>query len=101
MKTILLLTLTAAITLSRLLACASGPTDMIPPVSASGLRQGKKTMKAFGSEEELARYFRELAAKRRLMERQVAKSAATSDAAAPPPAATPMEAEAKAKNEES
>src|SRR6185369_29344 len=65
MKTFLLLTLTAAITTSGLLACTSATTDTIPPVGASGITPVKKTMKAFKSDQELASYFRELAEKRR------------------------------------
>jgi hypothetical protein len=98
MKTVLLLTLTAAMTISGLLACASGPTDTIPPVSASGLVQGKKTMKAFGSEQELARYFRELAEKRRRAG-SAGKAEASYDSVAP--MAAPLEAQAKAKDDES
>src|ERR1051325_4723423 len=99
MKTILLLTLTATITISGLLACTSGTTDTIPPVSASDLVKNKKTMKAFGSEQELARYLHELAAKRRLLERRELKGLATSDAAAA--VASPMETLKKAENEDS
>ena len=65
MKTLLLLTLTAAITTSGLLACTTTTTDTIPPVSASGITPVKKTMRAFKSEQELASFFRELAQKQR------------------------------------
>ena len=58
MKTFLILTL--AIVVSGLLACASAPTETIPPASAAGAKP-KKTMRPFGSEQELARYFRQLA----------------------------------------
>ena len=99
MKTILLLTLTAAITTSGLLACAPGTSVTIPQVSASGLIPVKKTMKAFSSEQELARYFRELAEKQRRARRGLAREMMTSDSVAP--AAAPMEAQEKSKNEES
>jgi hypothetical protein len=59
MKTFLILSLTAAITTSGLLACTAATTDTIPPVSASGITPVKKTMKAFKSEQELVSYFRE------------------------------------------
>ena len=64
MKTLLLITLAAAITTSGLLACSSGPPE-IPPASASNLIPVKKTMKPFKSEQELLRYFNELAEKQR------------------------------------
>src|SRR6185503_8410886 len=71
MKTLLLLALTAVITTSGLLACTDVTTDTIPPVSAANLLPVKKTMKAFGSEQELLRYFRELAQKSRRERRGV------------------------------
>ena len=63
MKILLLLALTAVITTSALLAYTFATTETIPPVSASALNPVKKTMKAFGSEEELLRYLREKAEK--------------------------------------
>ena len=62
MKTFFLLTLAAVITTFSLLGCTSITTEAIPPVLASPV---KKTMRAFKSEQELTRYFRELAAKQR------------------------------------
>ena len=70
MKILLLLALTAVITVSGLLACTLATTDPIPPVSAGDLLPVKKTMKAFGSEQELLRYFRELAQKSRQENRE-------------------------------
>src|ERR1051325_4895331 len=99
MKTFLLLTISAVITTSGLLACTAITTDTIPPVSAAGLIPGQRTMKAFGSEEEMARYFRELAEKQKQFTNRALKSEATSNAAAP--MATDTESEAKAKNDES
>ncbi len=64
MKTLLLLTLTAGLLISGLLACTTATTETIPPVATSVLPV-EKTMKAFGSEEELTRYLRELAEKQR------------------------------------
>ena len=61
MKTFLLLTLTAIFSTSGLLACTTAITETIPPVSQTGPIPVKKTMKAFGSEQELVRYFKELA----------------------------------------
>lgn len=74
MKTVLLLTLTAAISTSGLLACSSFTTETIPPVGASSVIPVQRTMKPFGSEEELARYFRDLAEKQKRREPGVAKS---------------------------
>ena len=70
MKTLLLLALTASITTSGLLACTAATTDTIPPVSASELIPVKKTMKAFGSEQELVQYLRKLRETARLREEQ-------------------------------
>ena len=97
MKALLLLALTAVITTSGLLACTDATTDTIPPVSAAGLLPVKKTMKAFGSEQELLRYFSELAQKSRRerggLAKSVANDAQTATAAAEPPAPGKAEAE--------
>lgn len=89
MKTLLLITLTATLTTSGLLACAAITTETIPPVAASGVTPVKKTMKAFGSEEELTRYFRELAEKyrRQIRHRAMMSADAVSKAATPAPEA--------------
>src|ERR1044072_4016479 len=87
MKTFLLLSLTAFITTSGLLACTAVTTDTIPPVAASGLIPAKRTMEAFKSEAELARYFRQLAEKQRRAERAKNLTYNMQDAA-PVPAAT-------------
>jgi hypothetical protein len=65
MKTLLLITITTIISIPGLLACTAVTTDTIPPVSASGLIPTKRTMEAFKSEDELVRYFRQLADKQR------------------------------------
>ena len=90
MKTFLILTL--ALVAAGLLACAAGPTETIPPVSAAPFPQSKKTMRAFGSEQELLRYLRELAEKQKRKVRRETLSQSMSDSAAsaaeaPPPAA--------------
>src|SRR6185295_6705161 len=74
MKTFLLLTLSAVLSTSGLLACTMATTETVPPVSASGLIPTTRTMKAFGSEEELARYFREWAENQKRLERRAAKN---------------------------
>jgi hypothetical protein len=61
MKTLLTLTLSTIVTTFGLLACTAATTAIIPPISPSGLVPVKKTMKAFSSDDELAKYFRELA----------------------------------------
>ena len=100
MKTFLLLTLSAVISTSGLLACTSFTTETIPPVAASGAIPVQRTMKPFGSEEELARYFRELAEKQKRRERAVAKSLeGDSTGNAAPMAAA--QSEEKAKDDES
>ena len=81
MKTLLLLALTATISTSALLACTLATTETIPPVAAAGLVPVKKTMKAFGSEQELARYLRELAEKYRREAREKQKAFAYDSAA--------------------
>ena len=97
MKTLLLLALTASITTSGLLACTAVTTETIPPVSAADLIPVKKTMKAFGSEQELVRYFRARAEKSR-REKVATKSVANDSAGPvtlaaepPPPNTTPGE----------
>ena len=100
MKTFLLLTLSAVISTASLLACTAATTETIPPVSASGLIPATRTMKAFSSEEELARYFRELAEKQKRLERSMQKSVAADSVGNAAPLAM-AESKAKAKDEES
>jgi hypothetical protein len=99
MKTLLLLALTAVITTSGLVACTDVTTDTIPPVSAANLLPVKKTMKAFGSEQELLRYFRELAQKSRRETRGVENFMNSDSAAAPFTAGKEPSAPAKAEEE--
>ena len=100
MKSFLFLPLAvAAIVTSSLVAYMAGPTETIPPVSPSTL-QATKTMRAFDSEQELRRYFRELAQKQKKnMRRAAGLSAGAADAnSAPAPLA---KAEAGKDKEES
>jgi len=92
MKTLLLLTLTAFITTSGLLACTAVTTDTIPPVAASGLVPPKKTMEAFKSEAELFRYFRELAEKQRREQRVTYDALVNTQNAGPAPSVAKAEA---------
>ncbi len=84
MRYFLLLTLATVITTSGLLACAVGPTETIPPVSAADLVPSKRTMRAFKSEQELANYFRELAEKYKREARRAQKSMGADNAAPAP-----------------
>ena len=99
MKTFLLLTLSAVLSTSGLLACTMATTDTIPPVSASGLIPATRTMKAFGSEEELARYFREWAESQKRRERGMQKSMEADSVGNAAPVAT-TESLAKAKSDD-
>jgi hypothetical protein len=92
MKTLLLLSLTAFITTSGLLACTAVTTDTIPPVAASGLVPPKKTMDAFKSEAELVRYFRELAEKQRREQRVTYDALVNTQNAGPAPSVAKAEA---------
>ena len=92
MKTLLLLSLTAFITTSGLLACSAVTTDTIPPVAASGIFPPKKTMEAFKSEAELVRYFRELAEKQRREQRVTYDALVNTQNAGPAPSVAKAEA---------
>ena len=96
MKTLFLLTITAVITTSALLACTTATTDTIPPVAAAGLTPTKKTMEAFKSEEELVRYLKQLGEKQRR-----AGGIYHYDSMAAPPAPAATVAKEAAKTEES
>ena len=89
MKAFLFLPLAiAVIALSSLLALVAAPTETIPPVSTANILQTKKTMRAFESERELRRFFRELAEKQKRLARREAKQALSvgaADNAAPAP----------------
>jgi Beta propeller domain len=90
MKTFLLLTLFAIVSTSGLLACTVATTETIPPLSQNTPIPVKKTMKAFASEQELVRYFKDLAEKYKREARARYKyDGALSDAA---PAAEPAQA---------
>src|SRR2546426_5708501 len=82
MKTYFLFVITTAFLIaisvgSILVSCAAGPPSNIPPTDANGRTPAKKTMQVFRSEQELAKYFRELAEKLKLeRQRMVAETAA-------------------------
>ena len=80
MKNFFLLTLTAVLITSGLLACTETTTDTIPPVLASDFTPTKRTMEAFKSEAELVLYLRQLAEKQRRRVEKEAKAEATNAA---------------------
>lgn len=82
MKTLLLLTLTAILSTSILLACTAATTDTIPPISHTAPIPVKKTMKAFASEQEMVRYFKELAEKYKRENKAMAGNVAYDEAPA-------------------
>lgn len=86
MKTLLLLVLTAAISICALVALTPDPT--IPPLSVSDV-QVRKTMRAFKSDAEVAQYFRTVAEKQRrtMARRYKAGTVDTVSNAAPAPMA--------------
>lgn len=97
MKTFFLLTLTAIFSTSGLLACTVATTETIPPISQTSPIPVKKTMKAFGSEQELVRYFKELAEKYKREQRARVQNYATTDSVAKSAANEPAPAAGDAK----
>src|SRR4030095_3169602 len=89
MKFVLLVAISLGVVISGLVACAAGPTGNIPPVSAAGLTPVKKTMKPFTSDQELVRYFKELAEKQRRSRREQNEAQGAYDSAAQPSASAP------------
>lgn len=100
MKT-LLLTLAAVITTSGLSACVAGGSETIPPVSPAAVIQTKKTMKAFTSEQELRRYFREIAERYKREARRAANQGFSAGDSASFGSAPAAESRAKTEAEES
>jgi len=70
MRILFLLTLAVTASTSLLLAGTLVKTETIPPVSTTGTASPRKKMKAFGSEREMERYFRQLAEKQKRIRRQ-------------------------------
>ena len=100
MKLLLSLLFVLSLSISGLLACTDVPANSIPPVNQFGVIPVKKTMRSFGSEQELARFLRDLAEKRKRRERAKAKiNSAASNAQAP--VAADAKAEAQSKDSES
>src|SRR4026209_2863651 len=77
-----------------LAACAGRPVSSAPGIGIPVKTTAQKTMRAFGSEEELKNYFRQLAEERR---RQAARARAEASANPPSPAANQAAASSDAK----
>jgi hypothetical protein len=82
MKTFFLVTLTAIFGTFSLLACTAATTETIPPISQTSPIPVKKSMKAFGSEQELVRYFKELAEKYKREQRARLENFSSADSVA-------------------
>lgn len=95
MKVLLSLLFVSTVCISGFLSCTEVPINAIPPVGASGLAPIKKTLRSFSSEQELARFLRAMAEKARRERRGLSKLEANA------PAASPAEADAKSKDDES
>lgn len=72
MKTFLIAT-TIGFIISVMPSCTEVPANGIPPVDADGWMAAKKTMRAFRSEQELRRYFKEIAERQKLERQRLAK----------------------------
>ena len=70
MKILLLGTITIGLFISGMVACATAPSLQIPPASGQSLIPVKKTMKAFASEAELAKYLADLAERQKRTRRE-------------------------------
>jgi Beta propeller domain len=96
MKFLLSLFFVVNLSILGFFACADAPADSIPPVNAAGANPVKKTMKSFGSEQELARFLRDLAERQKRRERHEQKmNAAGSVAEAPAPLVATPDAQSK------
>ncbi len=79
--------------ISILAACAGRPVSSAP--GFPGKKTGRTTMRAFGSEDELKNYFRQLAEERK---RELAKGRSGSNANAPAPTAAAAQSTSLAKS---
>jgi hypothetical protein len=87
MKLLLSLLFMLGLSITGLLSCSEISINGIPPIPPSGFLPVRKTMRSFGSEQELARFMRDLAEKSRRERRAVMKQEAANTTAASPPAA--------------
>ena len=65
MKLLALTAVSIGLVISSFFACQTGPSLQIPPVSGQSVSPVKKTMRPFGSEQELLSYLRKLAEKQK------------------------------------
>src|SRR6266516_1780764 len=78
MKTFFLIAITTALLIAGLASCTEVPAGSIPPPDTGAwMRSGKKTMRPFRSEEELANYLRVLAEKQKNSRRRMELQSAT------------------------
>src|SRR4030095_3356798 len=77
MKLLLSLSIALVLSIFGLLACSEVPANGIPPLGLTGAVPVKKAMRNFSSEQELARFLRELAEKSRRERGLVNKQAET------------------------
>lgn len=99
MKRILLIVLTTAFLLATLPGCVEVSADAVPPVLDSAISPAKKTLRAFRSQQEIAAYLKEIAARQRLLGRRSA-GLTMADNAAPAPMASAEMSTARAKEED-
>lgn len=101
MKFVLSLFFVLNLSILGLFACAEAPVDPIPPVNALGAIPVKKTMRSFGSEQELARFLRDLAEKRKVRRLSANQKLDAGVASQAPLAAADAKSEAQSKDGES
>ncbi len=101
MKILFLSVATLGLVISGLIACTTSSTLEVPPVSGQTLTPVKKTMQAFKSEQDLQKYLRELAEKRKGRRRGLDSAGNTATDAAPAPQASVAQSAEKSKDEES
>ena len=99
MKLLLSLLFLVGVCVSSFLSCTEVPLNAIEPVGASDFLPVKKTLRSFGSEQELSRFLRAMAEKARRERRAAAKSEMSTDSQAP--VAAPEPSLAKEKDDES
>lgn len=84
MKLLLALLFMMGLSITGLLSCTEVAVNGIPPVTPSGFNPVKKTMRNFGSEQELVRFLRDLAEKSRRERRGAMKPEANTAAQSSP-----------------
>jgi hypothetical protein len=96
MKTFFLIAITTALLIAALASCTEVPAGSIPPPKAGGwMTPGKKTMRPFRSEQELASYLRALAEKQKNGRRRAEMQSLAMDGVASNMAASPAKDKAQ------